>query len=226
MREFQRNAEIIEALDNVPLESAGIGHQLGDNLNLRAFQRHAARHDESDIAGTEDDNLSSRHFALDIDEALCCAGCVDAGRTVTGNIQGSSRALPASHCKDHRIRLDGEESIGLVHGGDNLLRILLPSRFPRGFPVFGADIDDDRREQAGNMTLFHLVLETLRVFGAGQFLAECVQSETVVNALIEDAAENIVPLDDEDIPGIEPAVHCARCSSEPRGAAADNHCFI
>ena len=48
--ESERNAEVIETLHDVALEAAGIGHQLRDELHLRALQGHAARHDQTDIA--------------------------------------------------------------------------------------------------------------------------------------------------------------------------------
>ena len=68
--QVERNAEIVEALDDVPLEAAGIGHQLRDGEDLCALERHAAGHDEADVAAAEDDDAAADHAALDVDKAL------------------------------------------------------------------------------------------------------------------------------------------------------------
>ena len=50
--ELQRDAEIIQTLYDVSLQTTGVRHQFGNYLDLRAFQRHAACHDQTNVTGT------------------------------------------------------------------------------------------------------------------------------------------------------------------------------
>ena len=68
--QLQRDTKILQALDDVSLQTAGIGHQFCNHLHLCALQRHAAGHDQADVAGTEDDDFLTRHEAFHIDQTL------------------------------------------------------------------------------------------------------------------------------------------------------------
>ena len=49
--QLQGDAEIVQALDNVPFQAAGVGHDLCYRMDLCPFQCHPARHDKADITG-------------------------------------------------------------------------------------------------------------------------------------------------------------------------------
>ena len=87
----------MQALHDVALESAGVRQKLGHALDVRALERHAARHDEADIAAAENDDLASGQEALKIHEPLRRAGGVDARRAVAGDVQRPARPLAAAH---------------------------------------------------------------------------------------------------------------------------------
>ena len=77
----ERDIVVVQALHDVALESAGVRQKLGHALDVRALKRHAARHDETDVARAENDDAPADHVALDIKVALCGAGGENAERT-------------------------------------------------------------------------------------------------------------------------------------------------
>ena len=70
MAQLQRDAEILQTLDDVSLKAAGIGHQFCNDLHLCTFKRHAAGHDQADVSGAEDDDFLTWHKAFHVDQAL------------------------------------------------------------------------------------------------------------------------------------------------------------
>ena len=86
MGKQQRNVKILQALDDISLQTAGIGHQLGNGFDFRTFEGHSARHNQTDIAGAEDYYLFTRKKAFHIDETLGCTGGVNACRTEAGDV--------------------------------------------------------------------------------------------------------------------------------------------
>ena len=75
--QLQGDAVVIQALDDVPLQAAGIGHQLRHALDLGALQGHAAGHNQADVAAAQNDHLSARQIAFQVDKALGGAGGED-----------------------------------------------------------------------------------------------------------------------------------------------------
>ena len=49
--QLQGDAEILQALDNVPGQAPGIGHQLANSFHLGPFQGHAPGHDKPNVPG-------------------------------------------------------------------------------------------------------------------------------------------------------------------------------
>ena len=77
-------------------------------------------------------------------------------------------------------------------------RIWRNARDERRFGVFGIlrDFQTRRFERDRDRAFVELVDETARVFRTGELFAKASKSEPVVNALIQDAAEFFVALDD------------------------------
>ena len=209
--EEERDAEILEALLDVPGEAAGIGHQLGHHLHLRPLEGHPAGHNQADVAAAEDDDLLARHIALDVDELLGGAGGVDAGRAGAGDVQCPAVPLPAAHREDHRPGGALGEAVLLADGGQVLHP--LPVRL-KG--------EDHRRGEGGDLQFRGLFREPGGVFGAGELLAEPVDAEAVVDALEEDAPQFRLPLKDQDIAGGDAVFRRGHCRRQPRRAAADD----
>ena len=207
--ELQGDAVVVQALDDVALQAAGIGHDLRHDLDLCALEGQTAGHDEADVAAAQDDHLPAGHIALHVDQTLGRTGAVDARGTEARDVQRAAAALTAAHGQDDGPRLDLEQAVNLVHGGDDLVR---------------ADGEDHGQELIFDAALKHLVDEALGVLGAGQLLLEGVQAEAVVDALVQDAAQLVVALQDQDAP--IPGVVCGNRCRKTGGAAADDNNII
>ena len=184
MAELERDAEVIEALYDIPLEAARVRHELSDDLDMRSFEREPAGHDEANVARAQDHDLASRKDAFDVHEMLRASCRIDAGRTGARDIEGTTWTLSAAHCKDHRACFDLDEAELGTHGRDDAVV---------------ADIDDRAFEQALDAALLCLIDIALRILGARELLIEGVEAEAVVDALVEDAAKPILALEDDDI---------------------------
>ena len=180
----ERDIVVVQALHDVALESAGVRQKLGHALDVRALKRHAARHDEADVAAAEDDDLASGHEALKIHEPLRRTGGIDACRTVAGDVQRSAGPLAAAHRKN-----DGAAA--------ELLHAAFTAR--NGEHALVREREHHRRKTDGNAQLLGAVQKPCGVLGAGQLFAERVQTEAVVDALVQNAAGDAVALDDEHI---------------------------
>ena len=113
----------------------------------------------------------SGHKALHIHQALGGSGGVDARRAVAGDVQCAPGALPAAHSQNDRLGL-----------------YLNEPRFRPGdgkHPVPGK-IQHHGAQQIGDVQLLHPADEPPGVLGARQLLAEGVQTEACVDALVED----------------------------------------
>ena len=209
MRQHERYAEVVETLDDVPFQTAGIRHELRDQLHLSALEGHAASHDEPDISRAEDDDLLARHIALDVHEPLRRACREDACRTVAGDVKRSAGLLTAAHSEDDSLRLYPEHAVLAVHRGDGAV---------------GGDVHDHGVELVLYAPFKSLTDEAVGVLGACQLLLEGVQTEAVVNALVEYAAELLVALEDDH--AARSAVVCGYSRRESRGTSADYHYII
>ncbi len=199
----------MQALHDVARQAAGIGHDLDARQHLRALQRHAARHDQADVAASEDDDAAAAHVALKVQIALRRAGGKYARRAVAGNADRAARALAAAHCEHHGFR------------GQRLIAAL------RAYDVHGSirsNIQHHRVGQHRNGGVFEHVDEAARVFGAAQLLLEAVQAEAVVNALVQNAAKLLIALDDEDV--FQAVLGGAHGRGQTGGAAADDNQII
>ena len=207
MAQLQRNIIIIQTLYDISLQSSGIRHQLCNNLNLCAFKCHSSRHDQSDVAGTKDHDLPPRHIAFDIDQSLCRTCRENTCRTIARNIKCTSGTLTASHCQNNCLCLNLEKTFLPVHCGDNLL---------------WADIHNHCIQLVFNIQFFRLINKTSCIFRSGQFFLKCMESESVVDTLIQDSAKFFVSFQDQN------TVHSAflrrNCSRKScRSSSNDNN---
>ena len=114
--QFQGDAEVVQALHNVALQAAGIGHQLRHAEHLGPFQRHPAGHDQADIAGAQDHHPAPGQIPFHIHQPLGRACRIDAGGAVAGNVQRTAGPLPAAHGQHHRLGVQLEQAVLPVHG--------------------------------------------------------------------------------------------------------------
>ena len=203
--EVQGNIEILQTLHDVALEPAGIRHDLRHGVDVCALERHAPRHNQADVAGAEDHNLAPGHQPFHVDEPLRRARRVDARRAVAGDVQRPARPLAAAHREDDRLRAD----------------LLQPALAPRhGQHTLRRDIEHHRVQPVWDLQRLHLLDEAVGIFRAGQLLPERVQAEARVNALVQDAAELTVALEDQDI--LHARAPRGDGRGQPRRAAADD----
>ena len=197
MAEQEGYIEIIQALGDVPGQAVGPGQDLRHCLHLGPFQGQPPGHDQPDVPGAQDDCPPARQIALDIDQALGRPRGVHPRRPGAGDVDGAPGPLPAAHGQDNGLGpdlvnpfdVDGPDQTGL-HLHDHCV---------------GHDL---------NALLLQSIDEALGIFHPGQFLAEEVQAEAVVNALLEDAPQEFVPLDDEDVTN---AAWASRAAPTPAG---------
>ena len=101
MTEKKRNIVILQALNDIAVQAGGIGHDLNAGEDFGSLKRHAAGHDQSDIAGTENNDTPPGHESFQIDKTLCCAGRIDSRAPGSGRAERSARPFTAAHGKDH-----------------------------------------------------------------------------------------------------------------------------
>ena len=190
MGEHQGDAEIVQTLGDVTSQTARVGHQLADGLHLRALQGHAAGHDETDVARAQDDHLTAGHVALHVDEPLGGTRGEDACGTGTRDVERALGALTAAHGQHHSPRAEGEHTLGLADGGDVGGDALL---------LGGGHVQNSRAGLDGDASLQSHLVVTVGVLGAGQLLAEAVETEAVVDALAQDSARVQVALQDDHV---------------------------
>src|SRR5699024_6545042 len=101
-----------------------------------------------------------------------------------GDVQSAAGALPAAHGQHHGFGVQLEQAVGAVHGGDGLV---------------GGQVQHHGVELIGDAQLPGLGDVAGGVLGAGQLLPEGVQAKAVVDALVQDAAQFAVPLQDQQV---------------------------
>ena len=179
MGQIQGDVEVLQALHDVAGQAAGIRHDLHAGQYFGTFQRHAAGHDQADVAAAEDEHPPAYQIALHVDIALGRTGGVDAGRAAARNANGTAGALPAAHAEDD------------ASGFQNLIALFPADAvdlFVRG------DVQHHRAQlhpDTGGAQQFNAAA---CVFRAGELLAKAVQAEAVVDALVQDAAQLVVAL--------------------------------
>ena len=183
VRKEERNAEVIQALHDIAAKAGGIRHQLHHRLYAGTLKRHAPCHDQTDISGSKDDCLLPRHQAFNVDHPLRGSGCVDAGRTGSRNVQRASRTLPAAHRQHNRTCLKLKESVFLIHRRDHVIVPCIQHHRP------GHDLS------AGRLSLSD---EPVRILRPCQLFSKCMEAESVVDALHQDAARLAASLQHQD----------------------------
>ena len=201
--EFQRDIKVVQALHDVALQPAGIRHQLGHAKHLGALQRHAAGHDQPDIAAAQNDHAAAGQVALHVDQALRRACGKDTRRAGAGDIQRAARTLAAAHGQHDRLGLHLKQTVGAVHGGDDLV---------------GGQVHHHRVQLVGDALRLDLVGKAGGVFGAGQLLLKGMQTETVVDALVQNTAQLGVALQNQNI--LHARLPRGQCCGKPGRAAA------
>ena len=207
--EVERNIIIVEALDNIAVEPVGIGAKLDAGKHLGTLQRHAASHDKTDIAGAENDHPTTDHVALHIDIALRRPRGKDTGGTIAGNGNSAAGTLPAAHCQHDSA---GTKLLITLNGID------------AADTAVGGDLHHHRIQQHLCLGLLQQPDKASGIFGPGQLLPEAVQTEAIVDTLIEDTAQLAVTLDDKNLFGSFFAGGARR--SQTGGSAADDDDII
>ena len=202
--QVQRNVKVLQALDNVSGQTAGVGHQLADGFHLCALQSHTAGHDQADVAGAQNDHFPAHHVALAVDELLGGACTENTGRTGARDVQCAAAALPAAHGQDDGFGLNFQQALPVL-GGDYLIRC---NRSDSGFIV---DLD---------VSFQHFLLVNIRIFRAGQFTAQLVQAKACMNALAEDAADVRLSVQNDHVGAAH--IVSRHCSCHTGGTAADD----
>ena len=152
------------------------------------FQGQAPGHDKADVPRTEDDGPPAGQKALDVDQALGRPGGIDTRRPGTGDVDGAPGAFPAAHSQDYgRAWISCTPSAftaRTIPGSASMTIVSVMTAMPS--PLHGID-------------------EALGIFHPGQFFAKKMQAEAVVNTLLENAPQEFVPLNDEDVPDAQAA---------------------
>ena len=182
MRQIQRNIEILKALNDIAVQTAGIRHKLNTGVHFGSLESHASRHYQTYIARSEYYGTSADHIALDIHIPLSRSRGVNACGAVTGNGNRAAGTLAAAHRQHYRLRL----FLGVAAGA--------------AYRTHDKVACDRKHHAVGcNINTVELRYESRRVFGSGQLLLKAVKSESVVYALVENPAEAGIALDDKHV---------------------------
>ena len=200
----QRNVEIIETLLNVARKTARVGHQLANGVHLCTLQCHTARHDQTDVARAENDNFFAGEIPFEVDVLLRCARAVNACRTCACNVERSAGALTASHCQNDGFCLELEYTAFGVGSSDYAV---------------GSNVKHHSAKHKGDVLFVYFFFITPSVFGACQLLTKAVEAEAVVNALLQNAAELFIALQNQKVAN---ACLMSRQSCTHAGRAAAN----
>ena len=184
--------------------AAGVGHHFANGLNNRALIAHAARHDQADVAGAKDHNPFTNLKPHAVDQLLRRAGAVDARRTGTTYIQCTAAALTAAHRQNDRFCLNFENSAAVLRR-DDLVRTY------GGDHGFGVD---------ANASFLYMTGIDIGIFRAGQLFSQLVQTETIVDALHQNATQAGFAVQNHNI-GTTGVIGC-HGSGHTGGAAADD----
>ena len=170
------------------------------------FQRHAAGHDQADVAAAEDEHPLAYQIALHVDIALGGTGGIDAGGAGARDADGTAGALPAAHAEDDA---SGLQDLITLFPADTV------DLFVRGdLQHHGAQL----HPHAGGTQQFNAAACILR---AGELLPKAVQTKAIVDALVQDAAQFVVPLQNQNI--AQAVLPCTvSCGKACRAAADDD----
>ena len=89
----ERYFEIIQALNNISLQSSRFVLHFHHHFNMRPLRRHAARHDQTDVSRSQDHDFSAGNQPVPVHKPLCRTRCIDAGGPVSGDAKRSARTF-------------------------------------------------------------------------------------------------------------------------------------
>ena len=209
--EVQGDVKVVQALHDIAGQATGVGHHFYAGQHLCTLKGHAAGHDQADVTAAEDQHPLAHQIAFHVHIALCCTGGVHAGRAGARGADGTAGALAAAHAQHDAFCLD------------DLVAVLLGDAvhlFVRGhFQHHGVQL----HLYAGFLEHLNKAPGILR---AGQLFAEAVQTKAVVDALVQNAAQFLVALQNKNV--AQTAFPCLAGSSKARRATANNdqinHC--
>ena len=208
--ELQGNVVVHQTLDDVPVQAAGIGHDFRHQLYLRPFPGHAPGHNQPDVAGAQNDHLFAGQIAFDVVQPLGTAGGVNARGPGAGNAQGPPGTFPAAHGQ---------------HDGPRLHLNVAPGRADAIHDLFAGKIQHHGIGPDLDLRRLQLVDKPLGVFRAGKLLAEIMQAEAIVNALLQNAAQLLVPLQHQNL-RLRRGFPGGKRRRQSRRAAADDYDII
>ncbi len=173
-------------------------------LDGHPFEGQAAGHDQADVARAEDDRLTTDPEVLQVDQILGRAGGEDPGRPRPRDLEHLPRPLAAAHGQDDGPGLDKLVPRPRVDAKD-------PVR--RKVEDHGPGLDLDRLPD-------DVLGEAFSILGPADRLLIKEETEAVVDALVEDAAEGPLALDEKDLSRARPPG--AEGRGQPGRPAADD----
>src|SRR4030042_396087 len=102
---MERYIEIVEALNDIPLQPPGIMHYFINTPDPGTLQRKPSRHYETDVAGAQNNYLFAGKVAVNVDKPLRHTGGEYTGRAGAGDAYTASGAFAAPHSQDYTFRL-------------------------------------------------------------------------------------------------------------------------
>ena len=180
----QRNVIVVQALNNIAVQAAGIRHQFHAGQHLGTLQGHAAGHDQADVAAAQNDHPLAGHIAFQIDEFLSRTGGINTRAAGAGGRQCAPGTFPAAHSQNQCARFEKLNALFFTDSGDKT--------------VF---VNGKNGSAAANLDaqFLYLVNISLRILRAGQFFLEAVKAEPIVNTLAKNAAHVGFPLQHQKI---------------------------
>ena len=184
---MQRNAEVVQALHHVATQARRMRHQLVHAHHLGSLRRQTARHDQPDVSRPEDHRATPGQAPLEVHEVLRAARREHARRTRARQVERAQPALARAGGQHHGARRDGMRA-ARVHRVHRERRSVV--RAPR---IDGRHAG--ARQHVHRARVRKRVDLALRVLGTRQLHAEAVQPEPVVHALLEDAAQLLLAVE-------------------------------
>ena len=194
----QRNVVVMQALNDIAVQAAGIRHQFHTGQHFGTLKGHTAGHDQANIAAAQNDHPFAGHIAFQIDEFLSRAGGINTRAAGTRGRQRAPGTFPAAHRKDQRARFEQLNALFFADGGDEAVFV---------------DGKNGGAAAHFNAQFLYLINIPLRVLRAGQFFLEAVKAETVMNALAKNAAHIGFPFQHQKI------IHACLFSGDGSGHA-------
>jgi len=147
--------------------------QLQDGMYGAPLQYEPSSHDHADVPGAQDHKLLAGHVAVHIDQLLGQTRGEYPGRPAAGDADGEAGLFSTTHGQYHRLRYDLELTPLRVDG--------------HNAPVL-VQVGHHGVQTQLHIKTVQVVDEPLGIFRPGQVLIEIVQSETIVDTLMQQPA--------------------------------------